>query len=239
MKSHLKRQNEAIKAHLKLKKEGIVEVNTEDGDLKDLLAAYATQSLVTTVLGQRGSGKSAFSMRLMQHMETADNRKENAFYVLKWPEHIQLPKWLQKVEQMSLILPNSRVLIDDAARILDSRKSLSTANIQITEQMIISRHNDHSLVINLPYSNWLDRRAIQITDVLVIKQQSLLQMKFERPFMKDLYEEIKRYFPKNEDNRHKAYIYSDLFTGLVHFQKPSWFTTQISKAWRTIETTTQ
>ena len=78
----------------------------------------------------------------------------------------------------------------------------------------------------------IDKNVLNLTDVIIAKQGSLLQKKMERPVVRDMVEKADRAIKSVEKSERVAhcYIFSDDFEGLCHVSLPSFWSTKISKS---------
>ena len=79
--------------------------------------------------------------------------------------------------------------------------------------------------------------AVASIDALICKEPSLLADRFERPEVKDITEEAKRYFPEGMSEGEKlakwrrAYVLTDSYPPFVaeNIDKPAWYTDEMSR----------
>ena len=103
------------------------------------------------------------------------------------------------------------------------------------EKMIdISVQDNHNFIlangICVSNSAMIDLNVLRLADVVLLKEPSLLQAKFERKAIKEMYEKVKVKFEAVEDRNRYAYIWSDEFEGLVSYGLPEFWSEGISKS---------
>ena len=183
-------------------------------------------STIGIILGARGSGKSAFGLKLLENLHATSARK---IFALGFKTH-ELPPWIRAIDDIELIENNSYVLIDEGGILFNARKGFSDANQLLSRLLLIARHKDLSIMFISQNSSNLEINAIRQADYLVLKPSSLLQLDFERKKIKDIYVEASPDFSKFKNVKGLTYIYSDTFKGFVTNPLPTFWTTRISKS---------
>ena len=110
---------------------------------------------------------------------------------------------------------------------------MSKENIGMSSILKIARHNDISVILVTQNSADIEVRVLRMSDILFLKEPSLMQVYFERSIIKRLYAFISPIF-MNKDTDHTPYyyIFSDKLQGLFRADLPSFWTEEISKAHR-------
>ncbi len=203
------------------------EVHKFKGDLNkwevDLLNS---ESKIGIVLGARGSGKTAFSLKLIENIYA---KKRRPCYAIGFRK-AEMPAWVKVVENISEIENGAIVLIDEGGVLFNSRRSMTTANKLLGELILIARHKNLSILFISQNSSNLDVNILRQADYLVLKPSSLLQKDFERKKIKQIYDEVDKYFEKYSDKLGITYIYSDKLRGFITNQLPSFWNVRISKS---------
>jgi hypothetical protein len=185
-------------------------------------------STIGIILGARGSGKSAFGLKLLENLHALTGRK---IFAMGFKSE-EMPHWIHVVEDLDSIENNSYVLIDEGGILFSARKGFSDANQLLSELLLIARHKDLSILFISQNSANLEINAIRQADYLVLKSSSLLQLDFERKKIKEIYLEAKDDFEKYKKAKGLTYIYSDAFKGFVANPLPTFWTQNISKSFR-------
>jgi len=191
---------------------------------EDMLAKK--DSTIGIILGARGSGKSAFGLKLLENLHAISRRKMFAMGFRAG----ELPKWIRAIDDIELIENNSYVLIDEGGILFNARQGFSDANQLLSKLLLIARHKDLSIMFISQNSSNLEINAIRQADYLVLKPSSLLQLDFERKKIKEIYIEASEDFNKYKKIKGLTYIYSDTFKGFVSNPLPTFWTQNISKS---------
>jgi hypothetical protein len=191
-------------------------------------ALFKAESKIGIVLGARGSGKTAFSVKLMENLYAKQKTK---CYALGFKKK-DMPSWIEVIEDISQIKNNSTVLIDEGGILFSSRKAMSKPNQLLSELILIARHKNLNILFISQNSSNLDVNIIRQADFLILKPTSLLQKDFERKKIRDIYQEVEEEFAKHGEDKGLAYIYSNEFRGFVSNPLPSFWSVGISKGFR-------
>jgi len=185
-------------------------------------------STIGIILGARGSGKSAFGMKLLENLHAISGRK---IFAMGFKAN-ELPPWIHIIDDIELIENNSYILIDEGGILFNARQGFSDANQLLSKLLLIARHKDLSIMFISQNSSNLEINAIRQADYLVMKPSSLLQLDFERKKIKEIYVEAAEDFAKYKRAKGLTYIYSDIFKGFVSNPLPTFWTQNISKSFR-------
>jgi hypothetical protein len=183
-------------------------------------------STIGIILGARGSGKSAFGLKLLENLHAKSGKK---IFALGFKTD-ELPTWIHTIDNIEHIENSSYVLIDEGGILFNARAGFSDANQLLSKLLLIARHKDLSIMFISQNSSNLEINAIRQADYLILKPSSLLQLDFERKKIKDVYIEVAEDFAKLKRTRGLTYIYSDTFKGFVTNPLPTFWTQRISKS---------
>lgn len=199
------------------------------GNIEDFKNRLRTSSLIMLIIGKRGSGKTALGFRLLEML----SGKRKAYYLGK----AKLPWWISQVDNIDKIKNNSLVLVDEAAISFSSRESMSQSNKFLSKLMAIARHKNLTLIIITQNSAMLDLNILRLADTLLFKEPSLLQAKFERKAIADLFKKAEQAFEKikDKDKKKYAYIIDDEFEGTISFSLPEFWTEKLSKSYSDVK----
>lgn len=187
-----------------------------------------SDSQIGIILGARGTGKSAFGIKLMENIYA---KKKSKCFAMGFREN-DLPVWIESVNDVSQIKPDSYVLIDEGGILFSSRESMSSANKILSDLLLIARHKNLTILFISQNSSNLEINAIRQADFLALKPNSLLQKDFERRKIKEIYDEVSSLFDKYKDDKGLTYIYSSEFRGFISNPLPSFWTKNLSKGFR-------
>src|SRR3989344_2376897 len=187
---------------------------------------YRSDSKIGIILGARGSGKTAFGIKLLENAHISCKKK---CFAMGFHEK-EMPSWINVVANISEIENNSLVLIDEGGVLFNSRDAMTSANKILGELMLIARHKNLSIIFISQNSSNLDVNILRQADFLVLKPSSLLQKEFERKIIQKIYDRTGEQFEKFKDVKGLTYIYSSDFLGFVSNSLPSFWKMSISKS---------
>lgn len=205
-------------------------VEGKKGDYELFNKKLLNSSLILLIIGKRGSGKTAFGMKLI---ELFHRKTKKRLYTVGY-EHAKLPFWLKKAETIEDIPNNAIALIDEGAILFFSRESMKNPNKALSKIMTIARHKNLTLILITQSSAMIDLNVLRLADTLLLKEPSLLQSKFERKAIKEMYENVQPMFKDKENSKQYTYVWDDEFEGLIKFSLPSFWNESISKSFKNI-----
>ena len=202
---------------------------TVNGNFHSLVENFRDNSLIMLILGRRGAGKTALGMKFVEI-----GRMFNKIpYVIGF-ENSRIPKWIKKANHLSDIPNNSLVLIDEAGISFSSKDSMKKANKNLTNLLSIARHKNLSLIFITQSSAMLELNVLRLCDVLLFKEPSLLQSRFERRGLQDLFIKVSENFKDLDQKKDHSYVISDDFEGLINSKLPDFWNESISKSFKSI-----
>jgi hypothetical protein len=186
------------------------------------------KSLILLVIGKRGSGKTALGMKFL---ELFNNKTKKRCHIVGYDD-VRLPFWVKKIDDVQDAKLNSVVLIDEGALAFSSRESMKDANKMISRIMAIARHKNLTLIFISQNSAMIDVNILRLVDTLVLKEPSLLQSRFERKALRDIYDEVHGSFRRVKDKAAYFFIYDDDFQGMMTYDLPHFWSDKISTSFR-------
>ncbi len=184
-------------------------------------------SIIALIFGKRGSGKSALGFRLLENIHHRAGRNCSVLGV----SQKSMPHWISSIEKIEDAPQNSAVLVDEGAISFNSRESMSKGNKSLSQLMAIARHKNLTILFITQNTGMIDRNVLKLSDLLLVKQGSLLQLEMERPEIRKFYEKAESLFKKLEgDKRQYVYMIDSDFEGALSHNLPSFWTENLSKS---------
>lgn len=204
-----------------------LEVKEEvSGDYSNFRKKLHEDSKIILIFGKRGSGKSALGLRIMENIKAKTDRN---CYTIGINEKF-LPSWIQSIINIDQAKTESVILVDEGAVSFSARESMKSVNKELSKIMAIARHKNLTLLFITQNTGMIDRNVLKLSDSLMIKEGSLLQLEMERSEIKKFYVKAKEFIDKADDDKIKYfYLIDSDFEGLLRYTLPSFWTAQLSK----------
>lgn len=183
---------------------------------------------IAVILGKRGSGKSVLGYKLLEILSRIAN-----IYVVGLPKEARqlLPNWVNMAAKLEDVPGKSIVLIDEAY-IQYSARSGTTARASAMSQILnLSRQKELSVIFVTQESRQVDLRILSSANVVIFKELSLLQLKFDRKELNEIETKAKEAFATVTGEKRKwSYVYSPDcdFMGLVENSMPTFWNEKLS-----------
>ncbi|RLI98116.1 MAG: hypothetical protein DRO99_01550, partial [Candidatus Aenigmatarchaeota archaeon] len=190
-------------------------VKSKKGEYGDFKQKLLRSSMIMLIIGKRGSGKTSLGFKLLEFLHYK-GRGERKCYVLGYSK-TDLPRWVKKADKIDDAPENSVVLIDEGAIGYFSRDSMKQANKELSRLMTVARHKNLTLLIITQNSAMIDVNVLRLADTLLFKEPSLLQSRFERKALKDMFEKVAPMFEKMDDPQSNFYVWDDDFEGILSY----------------------
>ena len=201
-------------------------IDNDKGEYQEFMGLILKHSVIMLITGKRGSGKTALGMKFLELFNRKTRRRCYAVGFQK----AKLPRWIKKEEDIEKTPNNSVVLVDEGAVTFSARDAMKASNKWLGKIMAIARHKNLSLVLISQNSAMIDLNVLRLADVVLLKEPSLLQAKFERKAIREMYEQVKPKFTALKQRKKYFYIWSDEFQGLVEAGLPEFWSDKISKS---------
>jgi len=190
---------------------------------------------VILILGKRGSGKSAFALKLGEYLYAVH---EVPVWLVGIPEDVSvyLPRWVsiaQDIEQVDL---GAFIIVDESGLQYMAMRYQSDANTVMRRLLMIARHRKQSLVFICQVASDVDKAVVRQADTIVFKQPTLMQPKNDRPEVRDTAARALKVFdalPKDEKLR-TAYIHDGDFVGVLQCDLPDYWREELSFAFANV-----
>lgn len=196
----------------------------ETGDLVGLLGCPS----VSLILGQRGSGKTAFGYRVL---EDAHSRGLTA-YVMGLPRdkwHL-LPSWIEAIENPGEMEDDSAVLVDESYQYLFAREHGGSFNKLMAKLLGIVRQKNQVFMFATHLARKLDVSMVYDSDNIVFREPSFLHARMERREIRDLMEDAFEFFEEVSDPIKHAYVVTPGGARAVDVDLPSFWSESLSCA---------
>ncbi|MFH1486573.1 MAG: hypothetical protein ABIH46_10920 [Chloroflexota bacterium] len=218
-------------------------VNGEGAVVSDPVEAAKTEFLeklrrrdfgLLLIMGRRGSGKTALSLRLVEFI---GKRRNFAIGIprKKLPAHIEALDDELTLENLDSSVPNGSVVVIDDAGLFYGAGSYRTANTKALQKLLdICRHREVILIVNVQRAASLDRRLCD-PDIVFLKPPSLMYMRSEdealKRFMKPAEEAFAALAEKSSIEAWKSHVYvvSDDFEGMIEYELPQHWSEALTK----------
>ena len=201
------------------------ETTVVKGSVDSFERRLLNESLVLAIAGRRGSGKSGLGFRILENIHAKINRP---CFVLGVSGSV-LPVWIGSVDSLSGVSNRGVVLVDEGAVSFGSRNSMSKENKSLTELLATARHKDLTLIFITQNTGMIDKTVLNLCDVILFKEGSLLQEKMERGAVKDLYKTASVALSGVDDKRAFCYVFDAQFEGLLKSDLPTFWSSKVSK----------
>ena len=184
------------------------------------------------IIGKAGSGKSALGHFLL---ETFHYQKK--VFLFKFPQDKVklLPNYIGVLTTLEKLPPDSICLIDESYLLYFSRNSMTgERNKSLLEMLGLFRQRNCSLIFITQNTGLMDKNIISLTDYIIVKELTKLQIEFERPEIKQLLQKVTERFAKISGNKEKySYVITTKgdFEDLVENALPSYWSKELSNAY--------
>lgn len=201
--------------------------STVKGDFEAFEKRLLNESLIVAIAGRRGSGKSVLGFRLMENIH---GKTKRPCFVLGVKQGM-LPAWIDSIEHLEEVKNGGVVLVDEGAVSFGSRNSMAKENRDLAGLLAIARHKDLTLLFITQNTGMIDKNVLNLCDVVVLKEGSLLQEKMERSVMKDLYQTANKAIMAIDAHERKShcYVFDAEYEGLLSVPLPSFWSSKVSK----------
>ncbi len=201
-------------------------IETVSGDYNYTEKRIFDDSLIMLIFGKRGSGKSALGFKLLENIHSKTRRKCYALGI----QQDKMPKWIASIDDIEKVPNGGVILIDEGAISFGSRNSMSAKNKELSNLLTIARHKNLTLLFVTQNTGLIDKNILALTDALLIKEGSLLQMEMERKEVKKFYDKANDFLKFAEGDKKKYfYLIDSDFEGVLSHNLPSFWTSGLSK----------
>ena len=136
-----------------------------------LISELCDKSTLALVNGIRGSGKTATICWIAEEVYERYGPKKPIVFV---QVDIELPDYVITVDSLNSdkIPPNSLIFVDEASLTYQARRAMSRENVEMGQQLAVSRHKGHSIVFVSQHTGLVDVNILRMADVFIFKKLS-------------------------------------------------------------------
>jgi len=147
---------------------------------------------------------------------------------------INLPDFIIPIMKTSEAPAGSLVIIDEAALIFSSRRSMSRENVEEIKQMAVSRHKDRSVIYLSQITSLVDINIIRFADMFLLKKVSIGDFGVDNPKRKEIVSSFKDYVNFLQPIKIQETLYLDDSYNAFIFENslPSFWSENLSKPYR-------
>jgi len=190
---------------------------------------------VILILGKRGSGKSAFALKLGEYLFAVH---EVPVWLVGIPEEIavHLPKWVSIAQDIDQVDLGAFIIVDESGLQYMAMRYQSDANTVMRRLLMVARHRKQSLVFICQVASDVDKAVVRQADCIVFKQPTLMQPKNDRPEVRDTAGRALKIFealPRDERLR-TAYVHDGDFVGVLQCDLPDYWREELSFAFANV-----
>ena len=184
---------------------------------------------VVLILGGRGKGKSALGYRILEYHRWGARK----IYVVGLPKEARkiLPDWIGMVACLDDAPVNSIVLVDEAYIPYHARSGTTVEAKAMSRAINLSRQREQTIIFVTQESRQIDKNIVSSPNLVVYKDPSMLQLKFDRRELKELATQANQAFTTISGDKRKwsfAYDQDNDFTSLIENSLPTFWNEKLS-----------
>jgi hypothetical protein len=180
------------------------------------------------ILGKRGSGKSGLGHRLLECL-----RFIAPVYVIGLPKEARalLPDWIGMAACLEDVPDGSIVLVDEAYIRYHARAGTTTSAREMSQILNLSRQKKLTIIFVSQEARQIDKNIVSSADVVIFKEPSSLQAKFDRRELNEITVKAKDAFANVKgDKRPWSFVSAPDadFAGIVQNTLPTFWHEKLS-----------
>jgi DNA-binding CsgD family transcriptional regulator len=184
---------------------------------------------VVLILGGRGKGKSALGYRLLEYLRWGAAK----VYAVGLPSEARklLPEWIGVAASLEDVPGKSIVLVDEAYVPYHARAGTTVGAKTMSRDGNLSRQREQTIIFVTQEARQIDKNIASSADVVVFKEVSMLQLKFDRRELNDLAIQARAAFATIKgDKRQWSFVcvLDTGFAGLVQNTLPTFWKEKLS-----------
>lgn len=200
------------------------------GNINNFYKEIRSKTKIYFICGARDSGKSVLGFRILENLAYLKGKKS---FALGFPSEL-LPDWIIRIEDLSELLNNSVLIIDEGALRFNAKKHFTFDNENLLQLMTLCRHKAIDLIIISQNSANIDLNVIRQSDIILLKEPAFMQISLERPAIAKLYKEAKKHFKDRIANRF-VFVVCEQLKGLCRNTLPSFWNEGLSVAFANVK----
>ncbi len=200
-------------------------MSTEEESLTKRISEIVKRSTHYVVIGARDEGKTSFSYHLLEL-----HKPYRPCFVYRHPKPDKLPDWIHNISKAGQLPPNGICFVDESSNDFDQFSYNKRTNIYLRSLLQMARHKGQSWIFANTTTNFLNRNFLYMIDVFIMKKPTIFQEVEERKVVRLAYAMIHDEIGKNE-----FYWYDGKIFLKGAFERPAWFTDELSRAYSNYE----
>lgn len=186
----------------------------------NLINQICSKSMHIAILGKRESGKTCLGMAILDWHHKLSKK---TCMVYQHPQPNLLPSWIHNITDLKLLTSNIVLLVDESSNDFDKYSYAKQSNRFLMQKLKKARQLNISFVFVDHSSDFLNKNMLKLLDVWLLKENTDYSIQDERPAVRGLYLKMERLPRLNE-----FWVHTDEFEGIMKFDKPEWYTEQLS-----------
>jgi len=188
-----------------------------------ILNEMCCKSMHMVILGKREEGKTSLGMAILEwHKRLSD--KECVIY--NHPQPNLLPNWIHNIIDIKHLTDNQVVLIDESSNDFDKYSYAKQSNRFLVQKLKKARQLNISFIFIDHSSDFINKNMLKLMDIWLLKENTEYSIIDERPMIRRLYSRMERTPKVNE-----FWIHTNEYEGVMEFEKPKWYTDELSYAY--------
>jgi hypothetical protein len=188
------------------------------------------KSKIVTIVGGRDQGKTAIALLISEELYNR-NMHQVIYYVGNPANKEAYPSWIKFVNTLDELPNNVVAMIDEAALKYSARRFMSGENLDLTQKMVILRHNGCSLLFMTQHLKLYDINIGRLSDIVIYKPGANYGNEKEKE-SDDLKQIRIRMKPRDKKDAMIEYRIKNKYRTLTHGLPSFWDDEKISKAYK-------
>jgi hypothetical protein len=201
---------------------------TPNQDKVDTVLNYLKQnSIVTLIVGIRGAGKTALSFFIAEELH-----KEGKKIAIVQSTIENLPDYFIEVMTPQEAPTGSFIIYDEASITLNARRAMAKSNVDTSQFLAISRHQDKTICFISQHSGLTDVNILRFADMFLFKTPSFFEI-YDKGLMGGKGSSmLMKYVSKMSPTRPEQTLFTDFSQWfLMETPLPSFWSQSISKTY--------